>query len=254
MSKNKNVKNYDMFLEFSKDKSNKKLRNEIFEKYQYIAEIISKKYINKGIEYDDLYQIGCIGLIYAIERYDLERGYEFSSFATPTVLGEIKKYFRDKSWALKMPRRIQELSKKISDAKIQLTQTMQKTPAIRDIANYLETTEEDILEAMEASKTFTPKSLDMKYENNSEDNNISLIDIVGEEDFHFKNFEDKDFISKVMENFNTLEKAIVNERYIEGQKTQMELSREFSISQVTVSRIEKKVLVKFKNEYDKISK
>ena len=142
MSEYKRVKNYEMFLEFSRDKSNKVLRNEIFKKYEYIAEIISKKYVNKGIDYDDLYQIACIGLLYAIERYDLERGFEFSSFATPTVLGEIKKYFRDKSWTLKMPRRIQELSKKISDAKVHLTQTMQKTPSVRDIAEYLDSSEE----------------------------------------------------------------------------------------------------------------
>ena len=107
---------------------------------------------------------------------------------------------------------------------------------------------------MEASKTFTPKSLDMKYENGNEEKDISHLDVVGKEDFHFKNFEDKDFIKNVMVNLNTLEKAIVNERYINGEKTQMELSREFSISQVTVSRIEKKVLEKFKIEYDKISK
>ena len=251
MSEYKRVKNYEMFLEFSRDKSNKVLRNEIFKKYEYIAEIISKKYVNKGIDYDDLYQIACIGLLYAIERYDLERGFEFSSFATPTVLGEIKKYFRDKSWTLKMPRRIQELSKKISDAKVHLTQTMQKTPSVRDIAEYLDSSEEEILEAMEASKTFTPKSLDMKYENGNEEKDISLLDVVGKEDFHFKNFEDKDFISKVMVNLNNLEKAIVNERYISGEKTQMELSRDFNISQVTVSRIEKKVLEKFKIEYNK---
>lgn len=214
MSEYKRVKNYEMFLEFSRDKSNKGLRNEIFDKYEYIAEIISKKYVNKGIDYDDLYQIACIGLLYAIERYDLERGFEFSSFATPTVLGEIKKYFRDKSWTLKMPRRIQELSKKISDAKVYLTQEKQETPSVKDIAEYLDSSEEDILEAMEASKTFTPKSLDLKYENGSEEKDISLLDVVGEEDFHFKNFEDKDFINNVMVNLNTLEKAIVNERYI----------------------------------------
>jgi|LGOV01.1.fsa_nt_gb RNA polymerase sigma-B factor len=254
MSEYKRVKNYEMFLEFSKDKTNKEQRNEIFKKYEYIAEIISKKYVNKGIDYDDLFQIACIGLLYAIERYDLGRGFEFSSFATPTVLGEIKKYFRDKSWTLKMPRRIQELSKKISDAKMHLTQTMQKTPAIKDIAEYLESTEEEILEAMEASKTFTPKSLDMKYENGNEEKDISLLDIIGKEDFHFKNFEDKEFISNVMENLNTLERAIVEERYINNEKTQMELSKKFNISQVTVSRIEKKVLKKFKIEYDKISK
>ncbi len=88
------------------------IRNELIHRYMYITEILSKKYVNKGIDYEDIYQVASLGLIYAIERYDVDRGFEFSSFATPTIIGEIKKYFRDKGWSVRVPRRIQELSKK----------------------------------------------------------------------------------------------------------------------------------------------
>ena len=90
----KKIKNYELFIEY-KEKKSVEIRNIIFEKYKYIAEIVSRRFVNKGIEYDDIYQIACIGLLYAIDRYDVERGFEFTSFATPTIIGEIKKYFRD---------------------------------------------------------------------------------------------------------------------------------------------------------------
>ena len=89
-----------------------------------------KKYINKGIEYEDIYQVASLGLIYAIERYDITKGFEFSSFATPTIIGEIKKYFRDKGWSIRVPRRIQELSKRVNTVKNELQQETHKTPRI----------------------------------------------------------------------------------------------------------------------------
>lgn len=101
----------ELFRIYSKDKDNKDVRNILIERHLYLVNLLAKKYINKGVEYEDLYQVGSLALIYAIDRYDIEKGYEFSSFATPTIIGEIKKYFRDKVWALRVPRRVQELSK-----------------------------------------------------------------------------------------------------------------------------------------------
>ena len=92
----------------------------------YIAEILSKKFLNKGIEYEDIYQVASLGLIFAIERFDVSKGFEFSSFATPTIIGEIKKYFRDKGWSIRVPRRIQELSKKVNTAKSYLQQELHR--------------------------------------------------------------------------------------------------------------------------------
>src|SRR5690554_4097883 len=156
----KKINNKELFKMYSEKRDNF-IREELIERHLYIAEILSKKYVNRGIDYDDIYQVACVGLIYAVDRYDISKGYEFSSFATPTIIGEIKKYFRDKGWAIRVPRRIQELSKKINVSKMHLSQTLQRSPTVEDIAEYLDCTEEEVLEAMEASKIYTPQSLDI---------------------------------------------------------------------------------------------
>ncbi|MBV1757868.1 MAG: SigB/SigF/SigG family RNA polymerase sigma factor [Dethiosulfatibacter sp.] len=252
MDYDKNIKNHALFLEYHHNRNNVDIRNKIFEEYMHLAEIISRKYTNKGIEFDDLYQIASIGLLYAIERFDIEKGFEFTSFATPTILGEIKKYFRDKSWTMKMPRRIQELSKKISVAKNELFQKNQIIPTVSELAEYLQVSEEDVLEAMEASRSFNLKSLDINIDNGMENSEVNLFDIVGEEDRQFSQFENKDFVDSIMQKLNPLERQIINKRYITDEKTQVEISMELNVSQVTVSRIEKKVLEKFKLEYEKL--
>jgi RNA polymerase sigma-B factor len=228
------------------------IRNELISRYLYITEILAKKYINKGIEYEDIYQVGSLGLIYAIERFDIDRGFEFSSFATPTIIGEIKKYFRDKGWSVRVPRRIQELSKKINVAKVKLQQDLQRVPKIEDIANYLCCTEEQIIEAMEASQVYTPKSLDISFDSNGDDKDIQLMDIVGEDDKYFDFIENKDFIDMCMDKLNEIEIKIIKDRFFYN-KTQIQVANELNVSQMTVSRMEKKILKKFKKEYKKLS-
>ena len=102
----------ELFIKY-KDNPTRELRNEIVEKHLYMVDILIRKYLGKGVEYDDLYQVGALALVSAVERFDPEKGYEFSSFATPTILGEIKKYFRDKQWSLKVPRRLKEIAAKV---------------------------------------------------------------------------------------------------------------------------------------------
>ena len=154
----------ELFLMYS-EKRDIAIRNELIQRNLYIAEILSKKYINKGIEYEDIYQVASLGLIYAIERYDITKGFEFSSFATPTIIGEIKKYFRDKGWSIRVPRRIQELSKRVNTVKNELQQETHKTPRISDIAEKLGITQEEVLETMDAAGAYAPISLDVKYDN-----------------------------------------------------------------------------------------
>lgn len=238
-----------LFKTYSKTKD-KQIRDILIEKHLYIAEILSKKYANRGIEYDDIFQVACIGLIYAIDRYDVEKGYEFSSFATPTIIGEIKKYFRDKGWTIRVPRRIQELSKKINNAKVFLSQQLQRSPTVEDIAQYLNSSEEEILEAMEASKVYTPQSLDVTYDSNNEDKDVNLSDLIGEEDEYFNRIENNDFLIKTMEKLNEVEKQILIERYF-NKKTQVSIAKSLDIPQMTVSRIEKKVLEKLRKEVEK---
>ncbi|HSQ34156.1 MAG TPA: SigB/SigF/SigG family RNA polymerase sigma factor [Peptostreptococcaceae bacterium] len=227
------------------------IRNILIERHMYLANILSKKYINKGVEFEDIYQVASLALIYAIDRYNPEKGYEFSSFATPTITGEIKKYFRDKVWTLKVPRRIQELSKKVNEVKLELQQKYQRKPKPKDIAEVLNCTEEEVLEAMEASYGYQPMSLDVSNNNESEDKDINLMDTIGQEDLNFSNLENGDFINKFIMNLNDIETKIFKDRFIED-KTQAAIAKELSVSQMTVSRAERKIIERLKKEYEKL--
>lgn len=226
------------------------IREEIIHRYMYIAEILSKKYSNKGIDYEDIYQVACLGLIYSVDRFDISKGYEFSSFATPTIIGEIKKHFRDKGWTIRVPRRIQELSQKVNLVRNNLNQKLQRIPTVDEIADYLSVTSEEVLEAMEASKVYSPQSLDTPYESDGEDKEITLADLIGEHDNDFLKIEDNDFIIKIMSKLNGVEKKIIEDRYFR-RKTQVEVAKQLEISQMTVSRMEKKIIERFKREFEK---
>ncbi len=233
-----------------KETNDPRIREYLIEKHLYIAEILSKKYVNRGIEYDDIYQVASLGLIYAVDRYDVDKGFEFSSFATPTIIGEIKKHFRDKGWTIRVPRRIQELSKKINNAKVTLSQDLQRSPTVEDIANYLNCTEEEVLEAMEASKVYTPQSLDLTYDSQNDDSDVNLADLIGEEDMYFSKIENNDFLLKGMEKLNDMEKKILIDRFF-NKKTQIAIAEDLGISQMTVSRVEKRVIEKFRKDLEK---
>lgn len=226
------------------------VREELIERHLYIAEILSKRYTNRGIDYDDIFQVASMGLIYAVDRYDVHKGFEFSSFATPTIIGEIKKHFRDKGWTIRVPRRIQELSKKINNSKVFLSQKLQRAPTVEDIAIHLNCTQEEVLEAMEASKVYTPQSLDLTYDSNNDDKDINLADLIGEDDIYFSRIENKDFIKRAMEKLNDMENKILIDRFY-NKKTQVSIAKSLGISQMTVSRIEKRVIEKLRKELEK---
>ena len=242
--------NKELFYIYSKDKSNKEIRDILVEKNLYLVNILAKKYVNKGVEFEDLYQVGSLALIYAVERYDMSKGYEFSSFATPTIIGEIKKYFRDKVWTMRVPRRIQELNKKVNEAKLILEQKNKKKPKVKDIADFIGCKEEEVLEALEASYGYQPVSLDTPVNSDSEDSEITLIDRLGEYEDSFINIEYKDFVDKFVGKLNELEVKIFKGRFFE-EKTQSSLAKELDISQMTISRIERKIVEKLRKEYEK---
>lgn len=227
-----------------------KVREEIIERHIYIAEILSKKYSNRGIDYDDIYQVACLGLVYAVDRFDVSKGFEFSSFATPTIIGEIKKHFRDKGWTIRVPRRIQELSQKINLARNTLNQELQRMPRVDEIADYLSVTSEDVLEAMEASKVYTPQSLDTPYESDGDDKETTLADLVGIEEKSFLEVENNDFLTIIINKLDDMEKKIIYYRYFE-RRTQVDIAEKLGISQMTVSRVEKKIIERFKIELQK---
>ncbi len=232
----------ELFREYSKTK-NIEIRNEIVNRYIYLAEIISKKFLNRGLEYDDIYQVACVALIKAVERFDVSKGVKFASFATPTIVGEIKRFFRDKGSAIRIPRRIYEVYQKVNQAKEILTQELQRVPRVDEIASYLNISEETVLEITESWGTYNMQSFDQSA---YADDDIELHETIGAEDASFERIENRDFLEKSLDRFNQAEKEFIKMRYFRN-KTQREIAEKFGTSQMYVSRLERKVLDKFRN-------
>jgi len=240
--------NAELFDQYKRT-GNIDLRNRIVEFYLYMIDILIRKYLNKGVEYDDLYQVGAMALVTAVDRFDPKKGYEFTSFATPTILGEIKKYFRDKEWSLKVPRRLKEISTKIPAAKEELYIKLQRSPTLSELAAYMECSEEELQEAMESSKAYGVYSLNQTlFENNdSGDNTTFLEKYTAIEDKGYNSLEYEEIIKSVLSKLNKAEKCIFQRRFIEN-KTQMEIAKEINVSQMTISRAEKNIKNKFLRE------
>jgi RNA polymerase sigma-B factor len=222
-------------------------RNAIVGRYLYLAEIIAKKFVNRGIDYEDIYQIASIALIKAVERFDTGKGVKFVSFATPTIIGEIKRYFRDKGSVIRIPRRIYEAYQKVNHAKEHLTQELQRVPRIDEIAGYLGIGEETVLEITESWNAYNMQSFD---QNIYSDDDLELHETIGEEDKTFERIENRDFLEKTLEHFNQAEKEFIKLRYYQN-KTQKEIAERFDVSQMYISRLERKVVEKFRKILNK---
>lgn len=240
----------ELFSEYSKTKD-LAIRDELVVKHLYIAEILAKKYTGRGIDYDDLYQVASLALISAVERFDGSKGFVFSSFATPTIIGEIKKYFRDKGWMIRVPRRLQELAKKVNEAKNALSKVLDRSVKVSDIAAELQISDEEVMEAMEVGYVYSLKSLDGAMMAGDFENEVNLASMIGEEDKDIGDLYNKDYIEKCLAKLNKVEAEIIKGRFIDD-KTQVELAKELGISQMTVSRMEKKIISRFRKEYDTI--
>lgn len=217
-------------------------RNLIVTRYIYLAEIISRKFINRGIDYDDLYQVACIALINAVNRFEPSKGVKFASFATPTVIGELKRHFRDKGSLIRVPRRIYEVYKKVNHAKEHLTQTLQRVPRVDEIAAHINMSEESVLEILESGNTYNMQSFDQSI---YADDDVELYETIGADDITFTRIENRDFLERSFERFNVAEKEFIVERFIR-KKTQKEIARSMGVSQMFISRLEKKVLDRFR--------
>lgn len=235
---------FDQYYE-TKDIS---VRNELVESYLYMVEILIRKYLNKGVEYDDLYQVGSMALISAVERFDPTKGYEFSSFATPTIIGEIKKYFRDKEWSVKVPRRMKEISGKIQSVKEELLSKYQRTPTITEIADYMGYSEEEVFQAMESSMAYNAFSLSQTFDESGEEGDSAAFErFAAVEDEGYNRLEYGEMISKVLGELSDTNKFIFKQRFVED-KSQAEIARKLGVSQMTVSRAEKSIRERFQQE------
>jgi RNA polymerase sigma-B factor len=239
------ISNKDLFDRYRESKDIQ-LRNEIVERYLYIVDILIKKYLNKGVDYEDLYQVGSMALVFAVERFDASKGYEFTSFATPTIIGEIKRYFRDKGWAVKVPRRLKEISAQISPAKEYLFGKLNRIPTVAELAEYLGYSEEEILEAMEGGQAYSTYSLNQTFDEGGEEGDGAILEkYTGREEQGYHSFENAELIKTVVNDLTDKEKDIFKRRFFKNE-TQQDIAEDMGVSQMTISRLEKKIREKFK--------
>lgn len=232
---------YELFSEYRRTR-NRALRDEIIALYIYIAEILSRKFINRGIEYDDIYQVASMGIMYAVERFNPERGVKFATFATPTVLGEIRNYFRDKGNFIRIPRRLYEVFYKAEQIK-----RMHSDVSDDEIARILNISASDMKRLREIGDFSFIKSLE--YEAYA-DGELAISEVLGAEDNHILMLEDREFLISCKKRLSERERLFLELRYTD-ELSQTEIAAAMGISQMQVSRIEKNVLKKLRDMYFK---
>ena len=224
------------------------LRNQIVEDHLYMVNILIRKYLNKGVDYDDLYQVGAMALIAAVERFDPSKGYDFSSFATPTIIGEIKKHFRDKEWSLKVPRRLKELSGKMQKVREEMAAELHREPTVDELAEKLEVTHSDIIQSMESSMAYNAFSLNQTFDEGGEEGESAMFEkFTAFEESGFSRLEYAEIIQKVLSEMSETNKYIFRSRFVED-KSQAQIAEELGVSQMTVSRAEKTIRQRFQQE------
>src|SRR3954462_13026538 len=200
-----------------------------------LVEHWARRFRNRGEPFEDLVQVGTIGLIKSIDRFDLDRGVEFSTYATPTIIGEIKRYFRDKGWAIRVPRRLQELRMQITATTAELTQTLGRSPTPRELAEVIGCSVEDIVEAIESSNAYSTLSLDSA-DDGGDNGGVSMLEIMGFDDEELEQIEIRESIKPLLEALPSREKRILLLRFFKN-KTQSEIAAEIGVSQMHVSRL-----------------
>ncbi len=211
-----------------------------------LVRYLAVKFANRGEALDDLVQVGTVGLIKAIDRFDLERGVEFTTYATPTIVGEIKRHFRDKGWAVKVPRRLQELNLAVNRAIEKLTVQLGHSPTAKELAERLGASEEEILEAQELGQAYNLLSIDSEVNGESDKNAQTLSDYIGKPDPLLESLPDRANLEKAFEVLSRRERIILFLRFYESI-SQTEIAKRLNVSQMHVSRLQQKALEKLRD-------
>ncbi|MFC0190413.1 RNA polymerase sigma factor SigB [Fictibacillus aquaticus] len=236
---------YEWIDELQIDPTNEELQTHLVHQYGDLVHSLARKFSKGKIIHDDLVQVGMIGLLAAIRRYDKTFGRSFESFAVPTIVGEIKRFIRDKTWSVHVPRRIKELGPRIKRAVEELTTSLQRSPKIYEIADYLEVTEEEVLETMEMGKSYQALSVDSTIEADQEGSTVTLLDLVGSDDGGFDQVDKQMLLQKAFEVLTDREKEILQCTYFENL-SQKETGERLDISQMHVSRLQRRALEKLR--------
>jgi RNA polymerase sigma-B factor len=216
------------------DPQRARLRDELVELHLPLVEYLARRFRNRGEMLDDLVQVATIGLIKSVDRFDLERGVEFSTYATPTIVGEIKRHFRDKGWAIRVPRRLQELKLSLTKATSELSQKNGRAPTVHELAEHLNLSEEEVLEGLESANAYSAVSLDAP--DGGDDDSPAVADSLGMVDEALEGVEYRESLKPLLEKLPARVKMILMLRFFGGM-TQSQIAGELGISQMHVSRL-----------------
>jgi RNA polymerase sigma-B factor len=222
------------------DAGHQAARDALVEQHLPLVEHLARRFRNRGEPYDDLVQVATIGLIKSVDRFDLERGVEFSTYATPTIVGEIKRHFRDKGWAVRVPRRLQELRLSLASATSELSQKQGRSPTVSELAAHLKITDEEVLEGLESANAYSTLSLDAG-DSGSGDEPMPVAETLGVEDEGLEGVEYRESLKPMLEQLPPREKKILMLRFFKNM-TQSEIAEEIGISQMHVSRLLRRAL------------
>ena len=220
-----------------------RIRGELVELHLPLVEYLARRFRNRGECLDDLTQVATIGLIKSIDRFDLERGVEFSTYATPTIVGEIKRHFRDKGWAVRVPRRLQELKLALTKAIGDLAQRLGRAPTVAELAAHLQMSEEDVLEGLESANAYSTVSLDAP--DSGDEDAPAVAESLGMVDDALEGVEYRESLKPLLERLPPREKRILLLRFF-GNMTQSQIATELGISQMHVSRLLAKTLAQLR--------
>ena len=238
---------HELFRRY-KEEGDMDAREKLVMSHLNLVRFLANKFKNRGEPIDDLMQVGYLGLLKAIDRFDPARGLEFTTYATPTIMGEIKRHFRDKGWSVRVPRRLQELSAKVNQATDELTTELQRSPTVEEIARYLDATVDEVLEAMESSSAYSSVSLEAP-SGADDDDTPSVIDRYATEDSDLAFTDDRIIIEEALASFSPRERDVIEMRFLKGM-TQIEIAEKLGISQVQVSRLLRRTLKKIQDKID----
>jgi RNA polymerase sigma-B factor len=213
--------------------------------YQNLVEVLARKYSKGRSFHEDIFQVGMLGLLGAIRRYDESFGKSFEAFAVPTIIGEIKRFLRDKTWSVHVPRRIKELGPKIKSTVEELTTKLQRSPQVLEIANALDVSEEEVLEAMEMGKSYQALSVDHSIEADSDGGTVTLLDMVGMVDQGYERIDQKLLLEKALYILTERERQIIQFTYLDNL-SQKETGDRLGISQMHVSRLQRRAIKKLR--------
>ncbi len=224
----------EMRDELASDAARSESRDALVRLHLPLVEHCARRFRNRGEPFEDLVQVGTIGLIKSVDRFDTERGVEFSTYATPTIIGEIKRYFRDKGWAIRVPRRLQELRMQIGSTTAELTQSLGRSPTPRELAEAIGCSVEEIVEGIESSNAYSTLSLDAT--DGAEEGSSSMLDAIGIDDEGLEHVEIRESIKPLLERLESREKKILLLRFFKNM-TQSQIAEEIGVSQMHVSRL-----------------